>query len=105
MLEVFFTKAGYSPRVFNDPLQAIAALEVADPKPQLLVSDFRMPGINGLELIHRCKLVHPRLKVISASAHMPREEIEKYSIQPDRILRKPYSTLELLEMVKALLAQ
>jgi CheY-like chemotaxis protein len=64
-----------------------------------------MPGINGLELIHRCKLIHPRLKIISASAHMIHEEIEKYPVQPDRILTKPYSTAQLLETVKSLMEE
>ena len=105
MLQVFLNKAGYATRVFNDPLKALAALQSSASKPELLVSDFRMPGINGLELIHRCKLIHPRLKIISASAHMIHEEIEKYPIQPDRILTKPYSTAQLLETVKSLMEE
>jgi|SRR6185295_470542 CheY-like chemotaxis protein len=105
MLQLFLSRAGYNTKVFNDPLKALAALESSVPKPDLLVSDFRMPGINGLELIHRCKLMHPRLKIISASAHMIHEEIEKYPIQPDRILTKPYSTAQLLETVRSLLEE
>jgi CheY-like chemotaxis protein len=105
MLQVFLNRAGYTTKVFNDPLEALAALESGASKPELLVSDFRMPGINGLELIHRCKLIHPRLKIISASAHMIHEEIEKYPVQPDRILTKPYSTAQLLETVKSLMEE
>ena len=105
MLQLFLSRAGYNTKVFNDPLKALAALESSATKPDLLVSDFRMPGINGLELIHRCKLMHPRLKIISASAHMIHEEIEKYPIQPDRILTKPYSTAQLLETVRSLLEE
>jgi len=105
MLKVFLTNAGYATKVFNDPLEALATLEASASKPALLVSDFRMPGINGLELIHRCKLIHPPLRIISASAHMIHEEIEKYPIQPDRILTKPYSTAQLLEAVKSLMEE
>ena len=103
MLQLFLNTAGYATRVFTDPLKALAALESGALKPELLVSDFRMPGINGLELIQRCKLIDPRLKIISASAHMIREEIEKYPIQPDHILTKPYSSGQLLEAVKSLI--
>jgi len=105
MLEVFLNAAGYPTRVFNDPLAALAALGSADPRPDLLVSDFHMPGINGLELIHRCRLIHPKLKIIAASAHILEEEIEKYPVQPDRILPKPYTTTELLQTVQTLLAE
>jgi two-component system nitrogen regulation response regulator GlnG len=105
MLDVFLTKEGYQTRVFNDPLEALAALESAETQPRLLISDFRMPGINGLELIHRCKLIHPTLKVIAASANVLDEEIEKYPFRPDRVLPKPYTTNSLLALVKALLSQ
>ena len=103
MIEVFLRKAGYQTRVFSDPVLALTALEAAEAKPRLLISDYRMPGINGLELIHRCKLIHPTLKVIAASANILDEEIERYPFRPDRILPKPYSTEGLLAMVKSLL--
>ena len=103
MLEVMLTRSGYETRVFSHPLRALEALATADPKPRLLVSDFRMPDINGLELIHRCKLIHPTLKVIAASANIIEEDLEKYPLRPDRILAKPYSTDALLAAVKALL--
>ncbi|HKS36858.1 MAG TPA: response regulator [Verrucomicrobiae bacterium] len=105
MLEVFLNSAGYPTSVFNDPLVALAALGSSGPQPDLLVSDFHMPGINGLELIHRCRLIHPKLKIIAASAHILEEELEKYPVQPDRILPKPYTTSELLQTVQALLAE
>jgi two-component system nitrogen regulation response regulator GlnG len=103
MIEVFLRRAGYETRVFSDPALALTTLETSEPKPRLLISDYRMPGINGLELIHRCKLVHPTLKVIAASANIIDEEVEKYPFRPDRILPKPYSTDGLLAMVKSLL--
>ncbi|PYM15256.1 MAG: hypothetical protein DME18_04755, partial [Verrucomicrobia bacterium] len=90
MVNIFLTRAGYQTRVFSDPLEALSVLQSGDPRPGLLISDFRMPGINGLELIHRCKLIHPTLKVIAASANVLDEEIEKYPFRPDRILPKPY---------------
>jgi CheY-like chemotaxis protein len=105
MIEVFLRRAGYQTRVFSDPTVALNALEAAEQKPRLLISDYRMPGLNGLELIHRCKLIHPTLKVIAASANILDEEIEKYPFRPDRILPKPYSTEGLLSMVKALLPE
>jgi len=103
MINIFLTDAGYNVRVFSNPLQALAAIESSEPRPSLLISDYRMPGINGLELIHRCKLVHPNLKVIAASANILDEDIEKYPFHPDRILPKPYTTTSLLATVQALL--
>ena len=104
MLEVFLSGAGYSTRVFTEPLKALDAFRAADPKPELLVTDFRMPGLNGLELIQRCKAIHPELRVISASAYLPDEVLAGYPFKPDRILPKPYSSAALVETVRSLLS-
>ena len=105
MVGMVLADAGYDPRVFSNPLDALQVLESGEPYPSLLISDFRMPGINGLELIHRCKLIHPTLKVIAASANMLDEEMEKYPFRPERILAKPYTTHALLNVVKSLLPE
>jgi len=104
MISLFLTRAGYLTRVFSDPLRALAVMASGEAQPRLLITDFRMPGINGLELIHRSKLIHPTLKVIAASANILDEEIEQYPFHPDRILAKPYTTASLLKTVKTLLA-
>src|SRR2546428_2134356 len=41
MIEVFLRRAGYQTRVFSDPVLALAALEAAESKPRLLISDYR----------------------------------------------------------------
>ena len=45
-------------------LQALAASE-----PQVLVSDIRMPGESGLELLAKIKERHPQLPVIIMTAY------------------------------------
>ena len=105
MIKIFLTEAGYEVQVFSHPLQALTAMETGEGQPRLLISDYRMPGINGLELIHRCKLIDPSLKVIAASANILDEEVEKYPFHPDRILPKPYTTTSLLATVRMLLPE
>ncbi len=105
MIKIFLTESGYQVEVFSHPLQALTALQTGEERPRLLISDYRMPGINGLELIHRCKLIHPTLKVIAASSNILDEEIEKYPFRPDRILPKPYTAASLLAVVKSLLPE
>ena len=40
-------------RMFTDPREALAA--IMDNKPDAVLTDVRMPGMTGLELIERCK--------------------------------------------------
>jgi DNA-binding NarL/FixJ family response regulator len=63
-----------------------------------------MPGIDGLELIQRCKAIHPALKVISASADLPEDLLAGCPFKPDCLLPKPYSPAALVETVRALLS-
>jgi two-component system chemotaxis response regulator CheY len=105
MIRILLADVGYEVEVFSCPLRALAAFEASAERPRLLISDYRMPGINGLELIHRCKLIHPHLKVIAASANILDEELGKYPVQPDRVLPKPYTTTSLLAAVRSVLAE
>jgi two-component system, cell cycle sensor histidine kinase and response regulator CckA len=104
MLELVLQGAGFPTRVFCEPRLAVEALRAATAKPRLLVTDFQMPGMNGMELIQNCRTLHPDLKVISASGHPPDPQNAGYPSKPDRVLSKPYTTRQLLEFVKELLA-
>src|SRR3990167_4737435 len=45
-------KSGYQTRTFTDPSEAVRQIREAEP--DLIISDLRMPGLNGLEV---CDLV------------------------------------------------
>ena len=104
MLDVFLRGAGYETRIFQDPLEALACLERAPKKPDLLITDFRMPGINGADLASRCRAFHPGLKVIAASANIGEGAVAGCA-QPDRFLPKPYTTSQLLDLAHELLGR
>jgi len=55
-------------RSFTNPREVLAALEGDAEGPQVLVSDIRMPGGSGLELLDKVKLIHPGLPVIIMTA-------------------------------------
>ena len=57
-------------RSFSNSRDVLAALNTAadDDGPQILVSDIRMPGGSGLELLEKVKAKHPGLPVIIMTA-------------------------------------
>lgn len=67
VLEKALSKQQMPCRVFEDALQVMDALE--DDVPQVLVSDIRMPGDSGLELLEKVKHVCPQVPVIVMTAY------------------------------------
>ena len=49
------TEAGYMVRQFGDPVEALASLEKAGNGADLLILDWRMPGMTGLDLLKRLR--------------------------------------------------
>ncbi|MGE4339143.1 MAG: nitrogen regulation protein NR(I) [Pigmentiphaga sp.] len=67
VLEKSLARAGWPYRSFAEAREALEALE--DESPQVLVSDVRMPGMDGLELLRQIKQRHPQVPVIIMTAY------------------------------------
>ena len=93
--------AGYSVRLFNSAeafLQADALSEI-----DALISDIRMPGVNGIELQQRMSVERPQLPVILITAHT---DVDLSGIpQPNNrgFFHKPVDATELLKAIGAAL--
>ena len=67
VFEKALAREGIAYRTFASGNEAISALQ--DSVPQVVVSDIRMPGGSGLELLQRLKELHPQLPVIIMTAY------------------------------------
>lgn len=87
-----------------DPQEALRALE-AGPF-HVLVTDLRLPGMSGLELIRRARRLHPGLRVVLMSAFgEPKDIVEAMRLGADDFLPKPFDLeafLALLDRMRAL---
>jgi CheY-like chemotaxis protein len=52
---------------FNSPQAALAAFEAAPENFELVITDFEMPGMNGVELCHRLRVISPTIKILLAT--------------------------------------
>ena len=87
---------------FTDPVAAFEAFRQERQQPQVLVTDFNMPGMTGEELIARCKAISPGLRTILISGTVELAEVETHPVQADAFLAKPYLSVELLDLIKKL---
>ena len=54
---------------FNDPVAALKHFTENESNYALLISDLRMPGLNGLELLKKVKVSNPKVRTILMSAY------------------------------------
>lgn len=98
------TSAGYTTLIFPsaEALLDSGALEVAD----CLISDVRMPGMDGLELQRIVRNESPRLPVILISGQLDAEVRERALCSgAAAFLYKPFEGEELLRVIQRALEQ
>ncbi|MCP4539224.1 MAG: response regulator [Chloroflexi bacterium] len=83
------------------------ALDLFDDRPiDLLVTDLRMPGINGLELIQKMQITNPQMRTILITAYGDGEiEAEARRLQVGRYINKPFPITDLLNAVQEVLME
>jgi DNA-binding NtrC family response regulator len=95
---------GYKVHGFGNSVKALEHVETNGCNEcSFLVSDIRMPTINGIELAKRIKKLRPEMKIILMTAfEIHKNEWQKTlpSAQVDEFIQKPISTRELVEAIK-----
>lgn len=81
-------------------------LEVARQRPcDLVITDLRLPGLSGMDLISRLHAANPKLPIIMMTAHGTTETaIEAMKLGACEYLVKPFEADELLDLVSSAVA-
>ena len=92
--------AGYVPVVFSSAEEFLDSGTLATAT--CVITDVRMPGINGIELQRRIRQERPTLPVILISAHYD-ADIRQTAIDEGAVdfLYKPFDATDLLKIVSA----
>jgi FixJ family two-component response regulator len=95
--------AGYLPFVFSSAEEFLQSGTLATAT--CVISDVRMPGMDGIELQRRIRLERPTLPVILISAHY-NAEVRQTAIDEGAVdvLYKPFDAAELLRIVQSSLS-
>jgi FixJ family two-component response regulator len=98
-LESLVESAGYSPLVFSSAEEFLRSGILAGAL--CLITDVRMPGMDGIELQRRIRLERPELPVIFISAHCD-DKARKRALEEGAVgfLYKPFDAAELLGAIQ-----
>ena len=93
---------GYDVRTFSDPRMALKEYPTA--RPMIVVTDYAMGEMNGLDVVRECRRVNPKQKMILVSGTVDENIFAGLPQKPDRFMVKPYPVHEFIETIRALIA-
>jgi CheY-like chemotaxis protein len=106
VLQAILTAASHEVFLASDGLEGIARYRQA--RPDVLVADIFMPGVDGLGLISRVREEFPDARIIAISAGLRTTGTDLLDLAQDAgadlVLRKPLEPRGLLQAVDRLLA-
>jgi len=98
-LEILFRGEGYEVAVADSGPKALAALE--DERPDIVLTDIRMPGATGLEVLAQARDVDPEMPVILMTAQASLQSaVRAVNEGAYYYLQKPFANDELLAICK-----
>jgi two-component system, NtrC family, nitrogen regulation response regulator GlnG len=103
VLERALSQAGIDNESFADGDQLLQ--RISGEQPDVIISDIRMPGIDGLELLSHINSAHPDLPVIITTAHSDLDSaVASYQQGAFEYLPKPFDLDEVVAITERALA-
>ena len=104
ILRRILEKAGYGVQVASDGKKAIDIVEKS--KPDVILLDLMMPGMNGREVCQVVREISPETKIIyfSAKVESDVEKLKELRSEADTFIAKPATSKKILSSVSAVLS-
>ena len=103
VLEKFLKLGGFEVNSFSNPRQALLHYANTDPYSyDLIISDIRMPEINGFQLYYKLKSIKHDAKILFATCLNIAEELLTLlpEVDPQQVIQKPIEKEKFIEIVK-----
>ncbi len=99
VLEKALSKAGIQTTCYSEASAMLTTLE--QQQPNVIISDIRMPGMSGLELLEKVHQQHPTLPVIIITAHSDLDTtVAAYQGGAFEYLPKPFDVNDVIEQTR-----
>ena len=102
LASVIIKPLGCEVRTFRDPETALKEFAIA--RPEVVLTDYAMGRMTGMDLVRECRRLNPKQKIILVSGTVDEHVFSDAPAKPDFFLSKPYQLQELSNCVRDLLA-
>lgn len=106
ILQQFLTKPGYNVAAFTDPLLSFDFFKIHPLRYSLIITDLKMPGLSGLELANKIRLINKNIKIILITA-FELDDLNKsmqfVNAKIDKIIQKPIKLSKLKKEIDEIL--
>jgi DNA-binding NtrC family response regulator len=98
-------RRGYETAEAPDAETALSILGSEPGRFRLVITDDRMPGMSGYELVAVIARIHPHLRIVLMSGFTGADETVSAQVGILRVLPKPFNAAALLNAVRAVLGE
>lgn len=101
LASVIIKPLGCEVRTFRDPEMALKEFAIA--RPDLVLTDYAMGRMTGMDLIRECRRINPDQKIILVSGTVDEHVFADAPAKPNKFLAKPYQLQDLANCIRELL--
>jgi DNA-binding response OmpR family regulator len=101
LAEAILKPLGYQVHTFRDPELALKEFPAA--QPDVVITDYAMGRMSGMDLVRECRRLNPSQKMILISGTVDEHVFANAAVKPDQFITKPYQIHELAERVRSLI--
>lgn len=102
LFKTFLNQQGFNTISFVDPVLALEYFKETSDKHSLIITDLRMPSLNGLELAKKVRELNTNIKIFLMTAFETRDledHVDFKMARIDRLIQKPVRFSDLKEMI------
>jgi len=101
LAEAILRPLGFEVRTYRDP--ELALKEFPEEQPVVVITDYAMGRMSGMDLIRECRRLNPQQKMILVSGTVDEHVFSDAPVKPDQFITKPYQVKDFADRVRALI--
>jgi len=95
---------GFQVQTFRSPESTLEVYRTLKEYPALILTDYAMHAMTGMDLIRDARKINPKQKIILVSGTVDENIYRHAAEKPDRFIAKPYETDKMVELIRELIA-